>query len=70
LFGLARYEEALADLTRANLVYNSETAVLNALGKCYEKLGRRAEARQAFDASLKLNPDQPEIRKIVAGRLK
>ena len=70
LFGLAKYEEALADLTRANRIYNSETAVLNALGKCYEKLGRRAEAREAFDASLKLNPNQPEIAKIVAGLLK
>ena len=70
LFGLAKYEEALADLTQANRIYNSETAVLNALGKCYDKLGRRAEAREAFGASLKLNPDQPEIAKIVAGLLK
>ncbi|MGZ5424863.1 MAG: GWxTD domain-containing protein, partial [Candidatus Aminicenantales bacterium] len=32
LFGLAKYEEALDDLTQANRIYNSETAVLNGLG--------------------------------------
>ncbi|MGZ5496392.1 MAG: GWxTD domain-containing protein, partial [Candidatus Aminicenantales bacterium] len=65
LFGLAKYEEALDDLTQANRIYNSETAVLNGLGRCYEKLGRKAEALDAFKASLKLNPDQPEVKKIV-----
>ncbi|MGZ5486992.1 MAG: GWxTD domain-containing protein [Candidatus Aminicenantales bacterium] len=65
LFGLAKYEEALDDLTQANRIYNSETAVLNGLGRCYERLGRRAEALDAFKASLKLNPDQPEVKKIV-----
>ena len=67
LFGLAKYEEALEDLTQANRIYNSETAVLNGLGRCYEKLGRRAEALDAFKASLKLNSDQPEVKKIVEG---
>jgi GWxTD domain-containing protein len=65
LFGLAKYEEALDDLVQANRIYNSETAVLNGLGRCYEKLGRRAEALEAFKASLKLNPDQPEVKKFV-----
>ena len=65
LFGLARYEEALNDLSQANRVYNSDTAVLNALGKCYEKLGRRAEAVESFKASLKLDPGQTEIKKLV-----
>ena len=65
LFGQAKYEDALDDLTQANRIYNSETAVLNGLGKCYEKLGRRAEALDAFKASLKLNPDQPEVKKFV-----
>ena len=67
LFGLAKYEEALGDLVQANRIYNSETTVLNGLGKCYEKLGRRAEALDAYRASLKLNPDQPEIKKFLDG---
>lgn len=67
LLGQEKYEEALAELTQANRIYNSETGVLNALGRCYLKLGRKAEAIEAFNASLKLNPDQPEIKRTVAG---
>jgi hypothetical protein len=67
LFGLEKYEEALADLLQANKLYNSETDVLNSLGKCYLKLGRRTDAVDAFEASLKLNPDQAEIKKTVDG---
>jgi tetratricopeptide (TPR) repeat protein len=66
LLGQAKYDEALEDLLQANKIYNSETGVLNSLGKCYQKLGKKAEAIDAFNASLKLNPDQAEIKKIVA----
>jgi Flp pilus assembly protein TadD len=66
LFGQEKYEEAAADLEQANRAYNSDTAVLNVLGRCYQKLGRKADALAAFNASLKLNPEQPEIKRIVA----
>jgi GWxTD domain-containing protein len=65
LFGLGKTEEALAEFIQANKIYNSETAVLNGLGKCYQKLGQKAEALEAFNASLKLNPNQPEIKKAI-----
>lgn len=65
LLGQAKYDEALEDLLQANKIYNSETGVLNSLGKCYQKLGKKTEAIEAFNASLKLNPDQAEIKKIV-----
>jgi Flp pilus assembly protein TadD len=55
----------LADLNQANKVYNSDTTVLNAIGKCCQKLGRKADALEAFNASLKLNADQPGIKKLV-----
>ncbi len=64
LFGREKYEEALVELLQANKLYNSETDVLNSLGKCYLKLGRRTEALDAFTASLRLNPEQPEIGKM------
>jgi len=66
LFGLAKYNEALEELLQANRIYDSETSVLNGLGKCYQKLGRKAEALGAFKASLSLNPDQAEIKKVIA----
>jgi GWxTD domain-containing protein len=66
LFGQEKYEEAAADLEQANRAYNSDTGVLNVLGRCYQKLGRKADALAAFKASLTLNPEQPEIKRIVA----
>jgi len=66
LFGQEKYGEALADLEQANRIYNSETSLLNTLGRCYQKLGRKAEALEAWNASLKLNPDQPEVKKLAA----
>jgi len=64
LFGQEKYEGALVELLQANKLYNSETDVLNSIGKCYLKLGRKTEALDAFTASLRLNPDQPEIGKM------
>jgi len=66
LLGLEKFEEALGDLEQAARIYNSETGVLNALGRCYQRLGRKTDALGAYNASLKLNPDQPEIKRAVA----
>ncbi len=65
LMGLDRPEEALAELQQANKMYNSDTSVLNALGRCYFRLGRKAEALEALNASLSLNPDQDAVKKLV-----
>jgi cytochrome c-type biogenesis protein CcmH/NrfG len=35
------------------------------MGRCYLKLGRKAEAIDAFAASLRLNPEQPDIAKTI-----
>jgi GWxTD domain-containing protein len=63
--GKAMYPEAIASLLEANKVYNSDTRLLNALGDCYFRTNRIKEALEAYRASLKLNPDQKEIQKIV-----
>lgn len=65
LMGQNKLEEALAALLEANKMYNSETNVLNALGKCYYRMGRKAEALTALKASLKLNPKQDDVQKLV-----
>ena len=67
-FGQEKYEEALVELLQANALYDSETGVLNSLGKCYMKLGRKSDALAAFNASLRLDPEQSEIKKL-AGEL-
>ncbi len=65
LMGLEKYDEALVELQQANKMYNSDTSVLNALGRCYLRLGRKAEALGALEASLSLNPDQAAIKQLV-----
>lgn len=63
---LGRLKEALDALEAGNRIYNSDTALLNDLGRCYLRLNRVPEALTVFRASLSLNPDQADIKAIVA----
>jgi GWxTD domain-containing protein len=67
--GLGRFEEAIkyykAFLARAG----TNLAILNAVGQCYFELGNFEEAGIAWKKSLEINPDQKEIRDLLA-RLK
>jgi tetratricopeptide (TPR) repeat protein len=65
LMGQEKYEDALTGLLLANRIYNSDTNVLNSLGRCYYRLGRKAEALDALNASLRLNPDQDAVKKLI-----
>ncbi|MFZ2053640.1 MAG: GWxTD domain-containing protein [Candidatus Aminicenantales bacterium] len=65
LMGMGRYEEAIESLVEGNMIYNSDTNLLNALGVCYLRTGRKDRAREALAASLRLNPDQPKISKLI-----
>jgi tetratricopeptide (TPR) repeat protein len=49
-------------LERAASIREPGTSLLNALGDCYVKLGNRARAREVFERSLALDPDQSAIR--------
>jgi len=66
LLGKGQYADALVSLTEANKIYNSDVQVLNALGICYWKTGQKTKALEAFNASLKLDPNQAEVKKLVA----
>jgi GWxTD domain-containing protein len=46
--------------------YGVSASVLNALGESYLGLGKSAEALAAFEKSLELSPNQPDIRRKVA----
>lgn len=65
LMGQEKYEDALTELLLANRIYNSDTNVLNSLGRCYYRLGRKAEALDALNTSLKLNPDQAAVKRLI-----
>ncbi len=62
---LGRCEEALPLLEAGNKIYNSDTRLLNALGYCYYKTGQKAQAIEALKASLRLSPDQKDVKSLV-----
>jgi hypothetical protein len=56
---------AIASLLEGNKIYNSDTRLLNALGFCYYKTGKKKEALEVLAASLRLNTEQPEVRDLL-----
>lgn len=63
--GKGLYADAIANLLEGNKIYNSDTRLLNSLGFCYYKTSGKTRALEVLQASLRLNPDQPEIKKLV-----
>ncbi len=62
---LGRCEEAIPLLEAGNKLYNSDTRLLNALGYCYYRTGLKTQALEALKASLRLSPDQADIKTLV-----
>jgi len=65
LMGTNDFEPAAALLDRTVSRYGVNAALMNSLGACYEGLGRAAEALAAYEKSLQLSADQPQVRKRV-----
>ena len=65
LAGQEKYLEASQSLLEAARVYNSDTSVLNALGRCYFKLNKKSEAIDILKASLRLNDAQDDVKKLL-----
>ena len=65
--GKTDYARGIASLLEANKIYNSDTRLLNALGNAYVRTGRTKEALDAYRASLKMNPTQEDVKKILQG---
>jgi len=66
LEGKGEYGAAIESLLDGNRIYNSDTRLLNSLGFCYYKTGQKKEAMAALNASLRLNPEQKDIRELAA----
>jgi tetratricopeptide (TPR) repeat protein len=64
--GMGEFGPAIENLLEGNKIYNSDTVLLNALGTSYYRTGRKKEALDALNASLRLNPEQPNIKELVA----
>ncbi|MFC2157946.1 GWxTD domain-containing protein [Acidobacteriota bacterium] len=54
---------AIEVLDRAVNKFGINTPLLNTLGNCYFRLGQTAEARAAWEKSLEIDADQPQIKK-------
>ncbi len=39
-----------------------DTSLLNAVGDCYQQIGRVEKAREMFELSLGANPNQPGVK--------
>ena len=63
--GLGNFGEAIASLLEGNQIYNSDIRLLNSLGICYYKTGEKTKALETLEASLRLNPNQKETKKLV-----
>jgi len=71
-FLLGKSHQALGELDQAVSFYNEAIShfginmyLLNSLGECYYRLGAEDEALAAWEKSLEINPNQPEIEKRV-----
>lgn len=58
---LKDYEKALPRLEHAMALRPPDIAVLNATGDCYQQLGRDDKAREMFELSLSVNPNQEGV---------
>jgi GWxTD domain-containing protein len=61
-----QYGPAIQSLLDGNKIYNSDTRLLNALGFCYYRTGKKKEALDVLSASLRLNPEQADIKELLA----
>jgi tetratricopeptide (TPR) repeat protein len=63
--GMGKYEEAIDNLLEGNKIYNSDIRLLNTLGFCFYKTGEEEKALEVLKASLRLNPQQEGIKKLI-----
>ena len=60
------FKEAVSHLGKAVSLKPPQPGMLNTLGDAYVRLGDRKEARDAFERSLEINPEQPNIHQRLA----
>jgi len=57
------YDRAISLLDRAVSAYGVNATLMNAIGECYAGSGKIKDALAAFEKSIQLSPEQPEIKK-------
>jgi GWxTD domain-containing protein len=65
--GAGEYEEAISFYQKFISHQGASFMVLNSIGECYFQAENHKEALKAWEKSLEINPDQPEIKKKIEG---
>jgi GWxTD domain-containing protein len=65
LMGMGRYAEAIDNFINGNEIYNSDLGLLNSLGFCYYKTDQKEKALEILEVSLRLNPNQEEVKELI-----
>ncbi len=63
--GMGNYSLAIDNLVEGNKIYNSDIRLLNSLGFCYYRTNQRKKALDVLKASLRLNTEQENIKKLI-----
>ena len=63
--GMEKYFAAIENFLEGNKIYNSDIRLLNSLGYCFYKTGDKQNALETLRASLRLSPDQKEIKILI-----
>jgi len=64
--GMERFVRAIENFEEGNKIYNSDTTLLNSLGYCYYRSAQTKKALDVLKASLRLNPEQDGVKKLIA----
>jgi GWxTD domain-containing protein len=64
--GMEKYFEAVENFLEGNKIYNSDIRLLNSLGFCFYKTGDKQRALEVLRSSLRLNPEQEDIKSLIA----
>ena len=62
LYMKGQCQDAVSYLDRARQIRPPDTLLLNTSGDCHQQLGHRDQAREAFERSLELDAEQPEVK--------
>jgi tetratricopeptide (TPR) repeat protein len=62
---LGELNKAIETFDKAISHYGLNSNLLNSIGECYFQLGNAREALTAWEKSLEINPNQPQIKKNV-----
>lgn len=65
LQALGQYEQAVKQFKDYLAYHGTNLRILNAIGTCYQRLGNIDEALVAWEKSLEILPDQPELKAYV-----